>query len=199
MFAVQNAQTPDIKQKGDFMDQRRLFGVLLLASVAACSSVGGPGTEETAAPVFNAEPSYAPDASGSAPTRSAQLTPMRSSGGTSTKTGAPAMTSVYFDYDKDDIKPEFRRLLEEHAKYLRENPGMRVRIEGFADERGSREYNLALGQRRAEAVMANLKLLGVSESNLEAISYGEERPRRTGHDEASWAENRRGDVLMHGR
>jgi peptidoglycan-associated lipoprotein len=108
----------------------------------------------------------------------------------------PAKNSVYFDFDKYDIKPEFRNVIEDQAKYLRENPSLRARIEGNADERGSREYNIALGQRRAEVVMKSLMLLGVPQSRMEAISFGEEKPRRTGHDEASWSENRRGDVVL---
>jgi peptidoglycan-associated lipoprotein len=112
------------------------------------------------------------------------------------KTGSPTKSSVYFEYDRDDIRPQFRGVIEEHAKYLRDNPALRVRVEGNADERGSREYNVALGQRRAEAVVRALGLLGVPASRMEALSYGEEKPRRTGHDEASWAENRRDDVVL---
>jgi peptidoglycan-associated lipoprotein len=109
--------------------------------------------------------------------------------------GAPGK-SVYFEYDRDEIKPEYMGVVQDHAKYLRENPKVHVRIEGNADERGSREYNVALGQRRAEAVMKALGLLGVPASRMEAISYGEEKPRGTGHDEASWAENRRDDFVI---
>jgi peptidoglycan-associated lipoprotein len=116
--------------------------------------------------------------------------------------GTPAMSdprsgfakrSVYFAFDVYDVKPEFRPLIEAHAKYLRQHPEARIRIEGNTDERGSREYNLALGQRRAESVMKMLKLLGVHENQVEAISFGEEKPRASGHDETSWAENRRSD------
>ena len=103
---------------------------------------------------------------------------------------------MYFDYDKFDIKPEYRPVIEQNAKYLLENASLQARIEGNADERGSREYNLALGQRRAEAVMRAMGLLGVPEKRMEAVSYGEEKPRRTGHDEGSWAENRRSDLLV---
>jgi peptidoglycan-associated lipoprotein len=104
-----------------------------------------------------------------------------------------AKRSVYFALDVYDVKPEFRPLIEAHAKYLRQHPEARIRIEGNTDERGSREYNLALGQRRAESVMKMLKLLGVHENQVEAISFGEEKPRASGHDETSWAENRRSD------
>lgn len=108
--------------------------------------------------------------------------------------GVLAQRSVYFDYNSFDVKPEFQSTLEAHAKFLRENTNRRVSLEGHADERGSREYNLALGQKRAEAVRRALTLLGVSDKQLEAVSFGEEKPRGLGHDEASWAENRRADL-----
>jgi peptidoglycan-associated lipoprotein len=103
--------------------------------------------------------------------------------------------SVYYDYDRDVLKPDQMDVIEANAKYLRERPDLKLRIEGNADERGSREYNLALGQRRAEVVMKALSLLGVDASRMESISYGEEHPRAKGHDEQSWAENRRADVI----
>ena len=101
--------------------------------------------------------------------------------------------SVYYEFDKYDVKPEYRALVESHARWLKANPGARLTIEGNADEQGSREYNLALGQRRAESVTKLMMLLGVRGEQLEAISYGEERPRLNGHDEKAWAENRRSD------
>ena len=103
--------------------------------------------------------------------------------------------TVYFDYDRFDVKEEFRPLIEAHAKYLRENPNAKMLIQGNADERGSREYNVALGQRRAEAVMKQLVVLGAKPEQIEAVSWGEEKPRRSGQDEASWAENRRDDFV----
>ncbi len=106
--------------------------------------------------------------------------------------------SVYFDYDSNVVKDEFRPLLQAHAKYLVDTRGAQVRIEGNTDERGSREYNLALGQRRAEAVKKVLTVLGVPESRIETVSFGEERPKNPGHDEAAWAQNRRGDVVYAG-
>jgi peptidoglycan-associated lipoprotein len=101
--------------------------------------------------------------------------------------------SVYYEFDKYDVKPEYRTLVESHARWLKSNPGARLTIEGNADEQGSREYNLALGQRRAESVTKLMMLMGVRGEQLEAISYGEERPRTKGHDEKAWAENRRSD------
>ncbi len=106
--------------------------------------------------------------------------------------------SVFFDYDQFSIKDEFKPLLDAHARFLVANPKMKMLIQGNADERGSREYNLALGQKRADAVKKMLLLLGAREEQLEAVSLGEEKPRNPGHDEAAWAENRRDDMLYTG-
>jgi peptidoglycan-associated lipoprotein len=105
-----------------------------------------------------------------------------------------AKRSIYFDFDSFVVKPEFQGVVEAHGKFLVASPGRHVVIEGNADERGSREYNLALGQKRAEAVKSRLRLLGVADAQMEAVSLGEEKPRATGHDEAAWAENRRADL-----
>jgi peptidoglycan-associated lipoprotein len=104
--------------------------------------------------------------------------------------------SVYFEYDKYEVKPEYRALLESHARWLKTNPQARLTIEGNADERGSREYNLALGQRRAESVTKMLVLMGVKPEQIEAVSWGEEKPRTAGHDDKSWSENRRDDFVQ---
>jgi peptidoglycan-associated lipoprotein len=98
---------------------------------------------------------------------------------------------IYFDYDSFDVRPEFRATLEAHARYLAANRSRRVALEGHTDERGGREYNLALGQKRAEAVRRSLSLLGVTEAQMEAVSFGEEKPAAVGMDEASFARNRR--------
>lgn len=102
--------------------------------------------------------------------------------------------SVYFDYDEFAIKPEYTVVIERHGKYLASAPSLAIKIEGHADERGGSEYNLALGQKRAEAVMRALRLYGVKPSQMEATSWGEERPKATGRDEAAWAQNRRDDL-----
>jgi len=106
-----------------------------------------------------------------------------------------AKRSVYFDFDRFEVKPEFTSTVEAHGRYLATNKNRRVTVEGNADERGSREYNLALGQKRAEAVKSRLTLLGVSDGQVDTVSFGEEKPRATGHDEKSWAENRRADIV----
>ena len=105
---------------------------------------------------------------------------------------------VFFDYDKFDIKDEYRPLIEAHAKFLRENPNAKMLIQGNADERGSREYNVALGQRRSDSVKKMLILLGAREAQLESVSLGEEKPACQEHNEQCWAKNRRGEMLYGG-
>jgi peptidoglycan-associated lipoprotein len=107
--------------------------------------------------------------------------------------------SVYFDFDDYKLKSQYAALIERHAKYLAATPALAIKIEGNADERGSAEYNVALGQRRAESVMKALKILGTRDTQMEAISWGEERPRTHGHDETAWAQNRRADLVYPAR
>ena len=106
--------------------------------------------------------------------------------------------SVYFDFDSNVVKDEYRPLVQAHARYMVDHPDTRIRIEGNCDERGSREYNLALGQRRAEAVKKIMTVLGVPDNRIETTSFGEEKPVALGHDEASWAKNRRADIKYAG-
>lgn len=101
---------------------------------------------------------------------------------------------VYFDFDSFVVKDEFRPVVESHAKLLTNDRAKRVVVEGHTDERGGREYNLALGQKRAEAVAKSLTLLGAQTAQIEAVSYGEERPAMTGSDETAWAQNRRAEL-----
>ena len=103
--------------------------------------------------------------------------------------------SFYFDYDNFAVKSEYSHQLELHGKFLASNPKVAIRIEGNADERGSAEYNLALGQKRAAAVVTALKVYGVNDTQLEAVSWGREKPKALGHDEESWAQNRRADLI----
>jgi peptidoglycan-associated lipoprotein len=102
--------------------------------------------------------------------------------------------SVYFDFDDFSVKDEYAPLIERQGKYLAGHPAVQVKVEGNADERGSAEYNLALGQKRAEAVKKALEIYGAQDTQLEAISWGKEKPKASGHDEASWAQNRRADL-----
>lgn len=111
-----------------------------------------------------------------------------------TASSAQIARIVYFDFDSFVIKDEFRPTVEGHAKVMATNKQRRMVVEGHADERGSREYNLALGQKRAEAVVKTLSLLGVGPAQVEAVSFGEERPAAQGSDEAAWAKNRRAEL-----
>ena len=101
---------------------------------------------------------------------------------------------IYFDYDSFVLKPEFQDLVDTHARYLKADNKRKVFVEGHTDERGGREYNLALGQKRSEAVRRALGLLGVTDSQVEAVSFGKEKPAASGSDEASLAKNRRAEI-----
>lgn len=103
--------------------------------------------------------------------------------------------SVFFDYNEFGVKSDFNKLVELHGKYLAKNPKLGIRIEGNTDERGSAEYNLALGQKRAQAVVTALKVYGATDNQMEAVSWGEEKPRASGHTEADFAQNRRADIV----
>jgi len=107
----------------------------------------------------------------------------------------PQARSVYYEYDRSEIKPDGAKVVDANAQYLREHPDLKVKVEGNADERGSAEYNLALGQRRADAVGKRMTILGIPTDRIETVSYGKEKPKATGHDEGSWSENRRSDIV----
>jgi peptidoglycan-associated lipoprotein len=129
------------------------------------------------------------------------------SGVTGTTTGANPLRdprnilskrSVYFDFDAYAVKDEYKPLVDAHGKYLQTNRPARMTIQGNCDERGSREYNIALGQRRADAVKRMMLLSGATDSQIESVSFGKEKPKNAGHDEAAWAENRRDDFVYAG-
>ncbi|HYN13093.1 MAG TPA: peptidoglycan-associated lipoprotein Pal [Burkholderiales bacterium] len=106
--------------------------------------------------------------------------------------------SIYYDLDQYDVKDQYRGLVEAHAKYLRDNPSVRILIQGNTDERGSREYNVSLGQRRSDGVKKMLLLLGAKDNQIESVSLGEEKPQSEGHSEDAWSKNRRSDILYGG-
>ncbi|MDB5762016.1 MAG: pal [Herminiimonas sp.] len=109
--------------------------------------------------------------------------------------GILAKRSVYFEYDSYLVKSDYNPVVSAHAKYLEEKKNRKIVIQGNTDERGGSEYNLALGQKRAEAVRKSLMLLGVPNTQMEAVSFGKEKPKAHGNDEASWTENRRADIV----
>jgi peptidoglycan-associated lipoprotein len=106
--------------------------------------------------------------------------------------------SVFFDYDSNAVKDEYRGLVQAHSRYMGDKRDSKIRIEGNCDERGSREYNLALGQRRAESVKKMMTVLGVQDGRIETVSFGEEKPTAQGHDESAWSQNRRADIKYAG-
>jgi peptidoglycan-associated lipoprotein len=175
--------------------RKGLNSVLLLifsvAFLAACE--GTTGTTKDDSTVTGSDSSSS--SSGGATTTAA--------GSGSAWTGHPlddpdsllAKRTVYFDFDESVILDQDRPILEAHAQYLSQNPGASVTLEGHTDERGTREYNLALGERRAIAVRQFTSLLGASGQQLRTISYGEERPAATGHNEEAWAQNRRVEII----
>jgi len=116
-------------------------------------------------------------------------------GGMADATGPLARKVIYFDFDKSEIKPEFADIISAHAKNLTSHPNLKLKLEGNTDERGTREYNIGLGERRAQAVRRALMLQGVAESQLTTVSFGAERPAVEGDDEAAWAQNRRVELV----
>src|ERR1700678_2257225 len=109
--------------------------------------------------------------------------------------GPLARKVIYFDFDRSEIKPEFAQVISAHARNLTSHPNLKMKLEGNTDERGSREYNIGLGERRAQAVRRALMLQGVADSQIATVSYGEERPAVTGHTEEAWSRNRRVDIV----
>lgn len=166
----------------------------LLALAACGSSVkldeGAKVEERSATPT-----STAPAASSTSDSRTVAPVTVQQTDPLDDPQGVLARRSIYFDYDSFIVKDEFQPVLNAHAQYLSRNTNRKIVIQGHTDERGGREYNLALGQKRAEAVVRAMSLLGVSTNQLEAVSFGEEKAKAVGSDEASWAENRRADIV----
>ena len=175
-----------------------LIGVLAALALAACSTTpkqegGAPVDERTpGATTPGAGTSGAATGSVAGTANQGQTNPLKDPGSILSK------RSVYFDFDAYAIKDDYRSLLEAHAKYLQANRGARMTVEGNTDERGSREYNIALGQRRADAAKRMMLLSGATEAQIDTVSFGKEKPRNPGHDESAWAENRRDDLAYRG-
>jgi peptidoglycan-associated lipoprotein len=172
--------------------------LLVAAVAAACASNDKKDTGPTVT-----DRSTAPDAprAGTGSSTTQQQRPMdRVAGNPLTDPNSPlSKRSVYFDYDSNSVKDEYRGLVTAHSRFMTtDKRDSRIRIEGNCDERGSREYNLALGQRRAEAVKRMMTVLGVTDGRIETVSYGEEKPQASGHDENAWAQNRRADIKYSG-
>lgn len=169
-----------------------IFSVLALSFVlAAC----GSNVKLSDVPVEDRSAGAA-GAGGSAAGASGRgVAPVAISSTSSTAAGPVGAVRVfYFDYDSFTIKPEFQGAIEMHARFLTSNKSRKIAIEGHTDERGGREYNLALGQKRSEAIRRSLSLLGVSETQVEAVSFGEEKPAAAGAEEEAFAKNRRAEI-----
>jgi peptidoglycan-associated lipoprotein len=169
--------------------------------LAACS--GGPVDEQTPAGVEERQPGAQPGAQTQPvqPGGVARVDLTTKPGVKSTLTDPGSILSrrsIFYDLDAYDVKDQYKDLVEAHARYLRDNPRSKMLIQGNTDERGSREYNVGLGQRRSEGVKRMLLLLGAKEDQVEAVSLGEEKPRAEGHDEQAWSQNRRSDILYQG-
>ena len=172
---------------------------LLAATLAACSSavkLDDVPVEDRSATTKQADDAAARAAAAAAAAASGRTVAPVQIGGTDASAPGPANTAriIYFDFDSYVVKPEFQNVIDTHARYLSANTARRMAIEGHTDERGGREYNLALGQKRAEAVRRALGLLGVTDSQVEAVSFGKEKPAASGSDEASMAKNRRAEI-----
>jgi len=154
---------------------KRVLGVAILcAAMTACESSKGPSK---------------PSDTGFGPEKN----PTTSGSGMKGAADSSMFRTVYFDFDKSDLRPDAREGLQGNASYLKTNSSVQITIEGNTDERGSNEYNLALGKRRAEAAYKYLVDLGIESSRMTTVSYGEEKPAVEGHNELAWAKNRRDD------
>jgi len=176
------------------MMKRLFLAVTMAAALAGCAS----GVKLDDVPVEDKAAHGLPSDAGAVPGGGAQsaVQPVQVDEVPGTQAGPRNIARiVYFDYDSYTIKPEFQSLIEGHARFLKENASRHVVIEGHTDERGGREYNLALGQRRSEAVRRALELLGVRDSQVEAVSFGKEKPAVPGNDEAAYAQNRRAEIV----
>ncbi|KZE34330.1 peptidoglycan-associated lipoprotein [Crenobacter luteus] len=167
-----------------------LIGLSIVAALAACSSTkpadAGAAAAGSGATIVDGSGAGGAGGAGA-------LDPLKD------PNSPLAKRSVYFDFDSSALRDADKATVSAHAGYLAGRPEQAVQIQGNTDARGSREYNLALGQRRAEAVKKSLQVLGVKESQVEAVSYGKEKPRATGNSEADHAENRRADIVYDGR
>jgi peptidoglycan-associated lipoprotein len=175
------------------MKKRVFLAVALAALLAGCASgvkLDQPPVEDRSA--SQVQPNTGSGQPGGAASR---VAPVDATAGALNQAGPAGVGRIiYFDFDSNSIQPQYQSLIEQNARFLRADSRRHVVIEGHTDERGGSEYNLALGQRRSEAVRQALELLGVKDSQVEAVSFGKEKPAVEGHDESAWAKNRRAEI-----
>jgi len=173
------------------MKKSAFLALALAAALAGCAS----GVKLDDVPVDDKSGQAATGPGGPGTGGQTQVPQVQARTDPATQAGPQGVARViYFDYDSNVIKPEFQSAIEAHARFLKQNGGRHVVIEGHTDERGGSEYNLALGQRRSEAVRKALELLGVRDVQVEAVSFGKEKPAVEGHDESAWSRNRRAEI-----
>ena len=184
--------------------RKLIFSIAALALLAGCASEGtkdqpGAAVEDRKPAVGDIKP---PVAVKPAPDTAPVAKPVTSKPVVANPLKDPnnilSKRSVFFDYDSSVIKDEFKPMVTAHARYLSQNRSAKMVVQGNTDERGSREYNIALGQRRADSVKQMMLLLGAQESQIETVSFGEEKPRAAGKDEAAFSANRRSDIVYAG-
>ncbi|MEO7160047.1 MAG: peptidoglycan-associated lipoprotein Pal [Polaromonas sp.] len=175
--------------------KRFLFSIISSLVLAATLVACGSNVKLQDVPVEDRSSSTSQADADAAAAASRGVAPVQI-GATDGSVAGPANTAkvIYFDFDSYVVKPEFQSVIEAHARYLTANKSRKMAIEGHTDEIGGREYNLALGQKRAEAVRRDLGLLGVTDSQVEAVSFGKEKPAVPGFDEAAMAKNRRAEI-----
>ena len=164
------------------------FAVSATVLLAACSSTPTTKPAETAG-AANPPPVQKADSRTVQPVQASAIDPLDD------PKGALAQRSVYFDFDSYVVKQEYSPLVTAHSKYLASQSARKIVLQGNTDERGGREYNLALGQKRADAVRKGMTAMGVADAQIEVVSFGKEKPKAEGHDEASWSQNRRADIV----
>jgi peptidoglycan-associated lipoprotein len=178
--------------------QKLLISALFASLLAACSTTP---TTDSAAPVEDRNVGSGTSGAATSGTTTGNVTGT-ASGSQSNRLRDPSSIlskrNVYFDFDSYAVKDDYKPLIDAHARYLQGDKGARMTIQGNTDERGSREYNIALGQRRADAVKKMMMLLGATDAQIETVSFGSEKPRNPGHDEGAWTENRRDDFVYRG-
>jgi len=173
------------------MLKRNILALAIVVTIAGCSS----GTKLNDVPVENRGIGSTTGGSGSGGGATSSVAPVSIDTSAQNAVGPVGVARIiFFDYDSYTVRSDFQGLIDGHARFLKANPQRRVSIEGHTDDRGGREYNLALGQKRSEAVRRALTLLGVNDAQIEAVSFGKEKPAVQGSGESVWAQNRRAEI-----
>ena len=175
--------------------KRHFFSIISAIALTAVLASCGSSVKLDEVPVESRTATPISAQSGTSGAAASGVAPVEIMAGNSSMAGPAGISRIiYFDYDSFTLKPEFQGAIEAHAKFMSANKGRKMAVEGHTDERGGREYNLALGQKRAEAVRRALGLLGVTDAQVEAVSFGKEKPAANGSDEESLAKNRRAEL-----